>query len=65
MKQIIVEITEEGEVRLETKGFTGKTCVEEAQFLKDLIGEEIHRQLVPAYFHQGKTVIKKHLPLCG
>ena len=65
MKQIIVEITEEGEVRLETKGFTGKACVEEAQFLKGLIGEEIHRQLVPAYFQQGKTVIKKHLPLCG
>ncbi len=65
MKQIIVEITEEGEVHLETRGFTGKACVEEAQFLKDLIGEEIHRQLVPAYYQQGKTVIKKHLPLCG
>ena len=65
MKQIIVEITEEGEVRLKTKGFTGKACVEEAQFLKDLIGEEIHRQLVPAYYQQEKTVIKKHLPLCG
>jgi hypothetical protein len=65
MKQIIVEITEEGEVRLETKGFTGKACVEEAQFLKDLIGEEIQRQLVPAYYQQGKTVIKKYLPLCG
>ena len=65
MKQIIVEITEDGEVRLETKGFVGKACVQEAQFLKDLIGEEIQRQLVPAYFQQGKTVIKKHLPLCG
>ncbi len=65
MKQIIVEITDEGEVRLETRGFTGKACVEEAQFLKDLIGEEIHRQLVPAYYQQEKTVIKKHLPLCG
>jgi hypothetical protein len=65
MKQIIVEITEDGEVRLETKGFVGKACLQEAQFLKDLIGEEIQRQLVPAYFQQGKTVIKKHLPLCG
>ena len=65
MKQIIVEITEDGEVRLETKGFVGKACLQEAQFLKDLIGEEIQRQLVPSYFQQGKTVIKKHLPLCG
>ncbi len=65
MKTIIVEITDEGEIRLETKGFAGKSCVEEAQFIKDLIGEEIQRQLVPAYYQRGKTVIKKHLPLCG
>jgi len=65
MKTIIVEITDEGEIRLETKGFVGKSCVEEAQFIKDLIGEEIQRQLVPTFYQRGKTVIKKHLPLCG
>ena len=65
MKQIIVEIAEDGEVRLETRGFVGKTCVQEAQFLKDLIGEEIQRQLTPTYYQRGKTVIKKHVPLCG
>ncbi len=65
MKTIIVEITDEGEIRLETKGFVGKSCIEEAQFIKDLIGEEIQRQLVPTYYQRGKTVIKKHLPLCG
>ncbi len=65
MKTIIVEITDDGEIRLETKGFVGKSCVEEAQFIKDLIGEEIQRQLVPTFYQRGKTVIKKHLPLCG
>ncbi len=65
MKTIIVEITDEGEIRLETKGFTGKSCVDESQFIKDLIGEEIQRQLVATYYQRGKTVIKKHLPLCG
>ncbi len=65
MKQIIVEIAEDGEVRLETKGFTGKTCIKESQFLKDLIGEEIQRQLTPTYYQRGKTMIKRHLPLCG
>ncbi len=64
-KTIVVEITDEGEIRLTTKGFVGKSCVEEAQFIKDLIGEEIQRQLVPAYYQRGKTIIKKHLPLCG
>ena len=65
MKTIIVEIADDGEIRLETKGFTGKSCIEESQFIKDLIGEEIQRQLVPTYYQRGKTVIKKHLPLCG
>lgn len=65
MKTIIVEITDEGEIHLETKGFVGKSCVEETQFIKDLIGEEIQRQLTPTYYQRGKTVIKKHLPLCG
>ena len=65
MKQIVIEITEEGEVRLETRGFSGKSCVEESQFIKDLIGEEIQRQLIPAYYQTGKNVIKKPLPLCG
>lgn len=65
MKQIVIEITEEGEVRLETRGFSGKSCVEESQFIKDLIGVEIQRQLIPAYYQTGKNVVKKHLPLCG
>ena len=64
-KTIIVEITDEGEIRLETRGFTGKACIDETQLLKDLIGEEVQRQLTPTYYQRGKTVIKKHLPLCG
>ncbi len=40
-KTIVVEITDEGEIRIETKGFTAKVCIEESQFIKDLIGEEI------------------------
>lgn len=65
MKQIIVDILEDGEIKLETRGFTGKACIKEAQFIKDLLGEEISRQLTPAYYLKGKKSVKKHLPLCG
>jgi len=65
MKQIIIDVMDSGEIKIETKGFTGKSCIEEAQFLKDLLGEEKARNLVPAYYTKNKTAIRKHLPLCG
>jgi len=67
MKQIIVDVTNDGEVKVETRGFTGKSCLAESQFLKDLLGEETSRQLVAAYYQRQdeKETVKKHLPLCG
>jgi hypothetical protein len=65
MKQIIIDVLDNGEVKLETRGFTGKTCLEETEFIKNILGSEITRQLTPAYYTQGKETVKKHLPLCG
>ena len=65
MKQIIIDVMDSGEIKIETKGFQGKSCIEEAQFLKDLLGEEKARNLVPAYYTKKKTAIRKYLPLCG
>ena len=65
MKEIIVDITNNGEVKIETKGFKGKSCVTEAKFLKDLLGKETAKSLTPAYFEEDKVGIKKYLPLCG
>jgi len=65
MKQIIVDVLDSGEIKIETRGFTGKSCIEESQFIKDLLGEEIQRNLVPAFYTRNKTTIRKHLPLCG
>lgn len=66
-KQIIIDITDEGEVKIETRGYQGKGCLEESQFLKDLLGKETARQLTPAYYQRQnqKQTVKKHLPLCG
>lgn len=65
MKQIIVDVMDDGEIKIETRGFQGKSCIEESAFLKNILGEEISKQLVPAYYAKGKTAVKKHLPLCG
>ena len=65
MKEIVVEITDDGEIQIETKGFTGKACIAESQFMKDVLGKEIARSLVPTYWQKNRQTVKKHLPLCG
>ncbi|EFK08854.1 conserved hypothetical protein [delta proteobacterium NaphS2] len=65
MKEIIVEIKNDGEIKIETRGFKGKSCVTESEFLKKLLGRETARTLTPAYFQENQTHTKKYLPLCG
>ena len=65
MKEIILDISNEGEIKIETKGFKGKSCVTESQFLKDLLGTETERSLTPTYWEKEEVAIKKYLPLCG
>ena len=65
MKEIIIDVSQEGEVKIETRGFAGKSCVTEAQYIKDVLGKETARQLTPAYYQKEPVRIKKHLPLCG
>jgi hypothetical protein len=64
LKEIVIDVSDEGEVKIETKGFSGKVCVGESAFLKELLGKETYRQLTPAYYG-GKTKTKKFLTLCG
>ena len=35
MKEIVIDIASDGEIRIETKGFKGKVCIEESEFLKN------------------------------
>jgi hypothetical protein len=67
MKQIVIDIADDGELKIETRGFSGASCVAESEFLKDLLGKETARQLTPAYYQRQdqKEVVKKHLNLCG
>jgi hypothetical protein len=65
MKEIVIDVSNEGEIRIETRGFKGKSCIAEAQFLKDFLGKETTRTLTPTYWQKNEVQVKKHLPLCG
>ncbi len=65
MKEIILDIMNEGEIKIETRGFKGKSCIAESQFLKDLLGNETERSLTPTYWEKEEVTIKKYIPLCG
>jgi hypothetical protein len=65
MKEIIIDVSHDGEVQIETRGFKGKSCLAESEFLKEVLGKETSRQLTPAYYQEEKQTVKKYLPLCG
>ena len=62
-KKIIVEINNNGEVRIETQGYKGPICLEESEFLKDILGEETLCKLTPQFYQENKT--KKYQQICG
>ena len=64
-KIIYVDFYEDGEIKIETEGFTGPSCVKESEFLKEVLGKETHRELKPVYYSAEKTTAKKYLPICG
>ncbi len=68
MKEIIIDVDESGEVKIETKGFKGKSCIKESAFIENVLGKETFKQLTPAYFEfdgAAASATKKFLPLCG
>jgi hypothetical protein len=69
MKKIVVDIYDDGEVKIETVNFSGRSCVKESEFLKELLGTETFKQLTPAYYQREVEGVKvnctKHLSLCG
>jgi len=65
MKKIIIDVANDGEIKISAKGFLGPTCIKETQFLKDLLGVETSVQLVPAYSASAEENTKQYLPICG
>lgn len=65
MKEIVIDISHDGEIKIETRGFMGKSCITESQFIKDVLGSEIARELTPTFWQEDQIQVKKYLPICG
>ena len=65
MKEIVIHVSDDGQIQIETKGFTGKNCIEESRFIKEVLGSETACQPTPTYWQKNQIKIKKYLPLCG
>ena len=53
--EIELVFTPEGEVRLETRGLKGKTCVEETEALERALGSVKQREKTSEYYQQATT----------
>lgn len=67
MKEIIIDISDNGEVKVETVGFKGKSCLKESSFIESVLGKPLFQELTPAYYENDNTAQqnKKFLNLCG
>lgn len=65
-KQVCISIGKDGSMRVEAKGFKGKSCEEATAFLQELFGKETSKVLKPSYWEEG-VIITPGLPngLCG
>ena len=65
LKEMIVTIMPDGEIKIETKGFTGKACVKETEAIKALLGEKALKLLGYFIIHPRANPVEKldHLHL--
>jgi hypothetical protein len=56
MKQVIIEITTTGEVKIEGKGFKGAECEKATKALEEALGAVKDRKKSPDYYAQTQTV---------
>lgn len=53
MKTIELIVSPTGEVRLQTKGFQGKSCQEASRFLEEALGTKTTETLSAEYYQQA------------
>ena len=51
-KVIEVIVSPQGETRVETRGFTGNSCLQASQFIEQALGKQVGQQLKAEYHQQ-------------
>jgi len=50
---ITIIISPEGRTKMETNGFSGSTCKEASQFIKQALGQQMSEIFKPEYFSES------------
>jgi hypothetical protein len=58
VEEIIIDIDERGNVRIEGKGFSGPDCVKFTEELENALGTVEKRELKPEYRHSAPLLRK-------
>lgn len=58
-EKITIEIDEGGEIRIETRGFKGPTCLEEARQLIDRLAIPIKENRTDDFYASGKVGVRR------
>ena len=53
MSTIEIIVSPDGQPRVETKGFEGKTCQEASRFIEEALGRRQGERLTPEYFQHN------------
>jgi hypothetical protein len=67
MKTIEVIVTTEGEVRAQTRGFSGRACLAASRFLEAALGRTVSARLSNEFFtvsavHDQELIASQHHP---
>ena len=54
-KELEIEITPTGEVKVQVKCVPGQACIEETKFLEEALGTVTDRELTSEYYQQPTT----------
>ena len=60
MKTIEILIDAKGEVRVQTKGFTGAACRDASALLELALGEVMAEQVTPEFYQAAQPVEQRH-----
>ena len=55
MKQIIIEVSADGSLKIETKGFKGAECEKATKAMEEALGVASDRKKKPEFFQQTNT----------
>jgi len=50
MSRIIVDVKADGTVQVETKGFSGKSCLEASKFVEEALGQKISEKHTEEFY---------------